>query len=116
MMFDMRVSDGTSPGLISTLFAETGSLIQFALLALRAVFRRPFEIREIIQQTYMGVWRSLPLIITSGLAIGVVLSMHTRAVMERFGAEALIPSALAIALIGETRAQINGLARDARTR
>src|SRR4029079_11976247 len=109
MMFDMRVSDGTSPGLISTLFAETGSLIQFALLALRAVFRRPFEIREIIQQTYMGVWRSLPLVITSGLAIGVVLSMHTRATMERFGAEALIPAALAIALLSETGPLITGL-------
>ena len=32
---------------------------------------------------------------TSGLAIGVVLSMHTRATMERFGAEALIASATA---------------------
>jgi hypothetical protein len=65
-------------------------------------FDVPYEIREIIQQTYMVGWRSLPLILTSGAAIGVVLSMHTRAVMERFGAESLIPSALAIALIGET--------------
>jgi phospholipid/cholesterol/gamma-HCH transport system permease protein len=109
LMPDMKTSGETSPGLITTLFAETGSLIQFALLALRAVFRRPFEIREIVQQTYMVGWRSLPLIITSGLAIGVVLSMHTRAVMERFGAEALIPSALAIALISETGPLMTGL-------
>lgn len=54
-------------------------------------------------------WRSLALVSTSGLAVGVVLSMHTRATMERFGAEALIPAALAIALISETGPLMTGL-------
>ena len=54
-------------------------------------------------------WRSLPLIATSGLAIGVVLSMHTRASLERFGAEAMIPAGLAIALIRETGPLTAGL-------
>jgi phospholipid/cholesterol/gamma-HCH transport system permease protein len=48
-------------------------------------------------------------VITSGFAIGVVLSMHTRATMERFGAAAMIPSALAIALISETGPLMTGL-------
>ena len=38
----------------------------------------------------------------SGLAVGVVLSMHTRASLERFGAESMIPAGLAIALVRET--------------
>jgi len=38
-----------------------------------------------------------------------VLSMHTRASLERFGAEAMIPAALAIALIRETGPLITGL-------
>jgi phospholipid/cholesterol/gamma-HCH transport system permease protein len=109
MMLDMSTTEITTPSWIGMLFAEAGSLSQFMLQAIRAAFRRPFEIREIIQQTYMVGWRSLPLIVTSGVAIGVVLSMHTRAVMERFGAEALIPSALAIALIGETGPLMAGL-------
>ena len=56
----------------------------------------------------MAGWRSLPLVMTSGLAIGVVLSMHTRATMERFGAEALIPAALAIVMISETGPLMTG--------
>src|SRR5207247_8165795 len=44
-----------------------------------------------------------------GFAIGVVLSMHTRASLERFGAEALIPSGLALALIRETGPLTTGL-------
>ena len=71
--------------------------------------QRPFEVREIVHQVFEIGWRSLPLVMTSGLAIGVVLSMHTRATMERFGAEALIPAALAIALISETGPLMTGL-------
>ncbi len=81
----------------------------FAMRAAWVAFRPPFELREVIHQVYMVGWRSLPLVLTSGLAIGVVLSMHTRATMERFGAEALIPAALAIALISETGPLMTGL-------
>lgn len=72
-------------------------------------FQSPFEFREVVHQIYMIGWRSLPLVMTSGLAIGVVLSMHTRATMERFGAESLIPAALAIAMISETGPLMTGL-------
>src|SRR6185436_17191487 len=53
--------------------------------------------------------RSAPLILLSGMAVGVVLSMHTRASLERFGAESLIPAGLAIALVRETGPLTTGL-------
>jgi len=53
--------------------------------------------------------RSVPLIAASGLAVGVVLSMHTRASLERFGAESMIPAGLAIALVRETGPLTAGL-------
>jgi phospholipid/cholesterol/gamma-HCH transport system permease protein len=74
----------------------------FALKAGREIFIPPFEIRETLRQVYELGFRSAPLIAVSGLAVGVVLSMHTRASLERFGAESLIPSGLAIALVRET--------------
>jgi phospholipid/cholesterol/gamma-HCH transport system permease protein len=84
-----------------------GSL--FALRALREAFRRPFEVRETLRQLFELGFRSVPLIAVSGLAIGVVLSMHTRASLARFGAEALIPAGLAIALVRETGPLTAGL-------
>jgi phospholipid/cholesterol/gamma-HCH transport system permease protein len=105
----MSATEEVSPGLFDKLLTNAGALAQFASQAVRAAFRRPFEFSEIAQQVYMVGWRSLPLILMSGVAIGVVLSMHTRAVMERFGAEALIPSALAIALISDTGPLMAGL-------
>jgi phospholipid/cholesterol/gamma-HCH transport system permease protein len=98
-----------APSIIKTFFSEAGLMSAFALRAIRVAFQRPFEVRELVHQVYMAGWRSLPLVMTSGLAIGVVLSMHTRATMERFGAEALIPSALAIAMISETGPLMTGL-------
>src|SRR5688572_9885254 len=92
-----------------TLFAHAGLIGSFGGQAILVAFQRPFEFREIVRQIYMIGWRSLPLIVMSGLAIGVVLSMHTRATMERFGAEALIPAALAIALMAETGPLMTGL-------
>ena len=73
------------------------------------MLRPPYETRETIRQLYeLGV-RSVPLIAVSGFAVGVVLSMHTRASLARFGAEALIPAGLAIALVRETGPLTAGL-------
>jgi phospholipid/cholesterol/gamma-HCH transport system permease protein len=69
----------------------------------------PYESRELVRQLFeLGV-RSVPLIATAGFAIGLVLSMHTRASLARFGAEALIPAGLAIALVRETGPLTAGL-------
>jgi phospholipid/cholesterol/gamma-HCH transport system permease protein len=82
--------------------AAVGDLAAFAAKAARESFIPPFELRETIRQVYELGMRSAPLIAVSGLAVGVVLSMHTRASLERFGAEAMIPAGLAIALVRET--------------
>ena len=82
--------------------AAVGDVSLFALKAAREIFVPPFEPRETLRQIYELGFRSAPLIAVSGLAVGVVLSMHTRASLARFGAESLIPSGLAIALVRET--------------
>lgn len=88
--------------LILAALAWVGDVALFGLRALRDAFRPPYEFAEIARHVYEIGWRSAPLIATSGFAIGVVLSMHTRSSLERFGAEAMIPAGLALALIKET--------------
>lgn len=96
-------------GTIGSRLAGVGDAVVFAGRALKDVFIPPFEFRETLRQLYEVGWRSTPLIGASGLAVGIVLSMHTRASLERFGAEALIPAALALALIRETGPLTAGL-------
>ena len=81
----------------------------FAGKAISAAVRSPFEVKETSRQVFELGCRSAPLIATSGFAVGVVLSMHTRASLARFGAEALIPAGLGIALIRETGPLTAGL-------
>ena len=96
-------------GAILGALAWIGDVFLFGLRAIYEAFRPPYEFREVARQVFEIGWRSLPLVATSGLAIGVVLSMHTRASLERFGAEAMIPAGLAIALIRETGPLVTAL-------
>jgi phospholipid/cholesterol/gamma-HCH transport system permease protein len=64
---------------------------------------------EIGRQIFDAGCRSLPLIGAAGFAVGAVMSMHTRASLERFGAEALVPVGLGLALIKETGPLITAL-------
>jgi phospholipid/cholesterol/gamma-HCH transport system permease protein len=89
--------------------AWIGDVSIFGLRAVRDAFRPPFEVREIVRQLFELGLRSSPLIAVAGFAVGVVLSMHTRASLERFGAEAMIPAGLALALVRETGPLMCGL-------
>jgi phospholipid/cholesterol/gamma-HCH transport system permease protein len=86
-----------------------GRSAQFAFRAVRETLFPPYEIQETLRQLFELGCRSVPLIAVSGLAVGVVLSMHTRASLARFGAEALIPAGLALALVRETGPLTAGL-------
>jgi len=91
------------------LLVTAGDAARFAGRALLESIRPPFEARETLRQLFELGCRSVPLIAVSGFAIGVVLSMHTRSSLARFGAEALIPAGLAIALVRETGPLTAGL-------
>lgn len=96
------------PLLLRTL-AAVGDLTVFGGCAIREAVRPPFEVRETLRQTFELGCRSLPLIAASGFAVGIVLSMHTRASLARFGAESLIPAGLGIAMVRETGPLTAGL-------
>jgi phospholipid/cholesterol/gamma-HCH transport system permease protein len=95
--------------LVGGQLATAGELSVFGARALIEMWRPPYELREVTRQLYELGFRSVPLIATSGLAVGVVLSMHTRASLERFGAEAMIPAGLGMALVRETGPLVTGL-------
>lgn len=90
-------------------FEFVGAVAMFGARAAVEAARPPYDSREILRHLYDFGYRSAPLILAAGFAVGVVLSMHTRASLERFGAEAMIPAGLAIALIRETGPLVTGL-------
>ena len=96
-------------GAITKFLVGIGDGTSFAVRVVVEGVRPPYELREVARQIFeLGV-RSVPLIAAAGFAVGLVLSMHTRASLARFGAEALIPAGLAIALVRETGPLTAGL-------
>jgi phospholipid/cholesterol/gamma-HCH transport system permease protein len=89
--------------------SAAGDMALFSFRVLRDAPRAPREFAEIARQVYEVGWRSLPLIAAAGFSVGAVMSMHTRASLERFGAEAMIPAGLALALFKETGPLVTGL-------
>src|SRR5262245_49243707 len=86
-----------------------GDVAGFGARGLWRALHPPFELTEVARQTYEVGYRSLPLIAAAGFAVGAVMSMHTRASLQRFGAESLIPTGLGLAMIKETGPLITAL-------
>jgi len=90
-------------------FTFVGVVSSFGLKALVDAFRPPIEWEFFLFQIEEIGWRSLPLILAAGFALGVVLSMHTRVTLLQFGAEALIPSLQSAAFFNELGPLITAL-------
>jgi phospholipid/cholesterol/gamma-HCH transport system permease protein len=71
--------------------AGIGAAALFAVRVVRDTFRAPFEFAYVVLEFSDQGCRSLPLIISSGMALGFVMTMHTRSELIKFGASAWIP-------------------------
>src|SRR5258708_1258682 len=91
-------------------FLETiGDYGFFAWRVLREAFEAPFEFKELGRQVAEIGSRSVSLVLPCGLALGIVMSLHTRASLTRFGAASMIPAVMTIAFFRELGALVTGL-------
>src|SRR3989304_7298073 len=95
--------------LVVTALAWAGEVGLFGLRALREAWRPPFETKELLRQLYDIGSRSAPLIAVAGFSVGIVMSMHSRSSLERFGAEALVPRVLGLSLAREIAPLVAGV-------
>ncbi len=75
----------------------------------RNIFKLPLETAETGRQIVEIGSRSAALIICCGFAMGIVMDLHTRASMVRFGASSMIPAVMTIAFFREMGPLIAGL-------
>src|SRR5215831_15039846 len=91
------------------LLEAIGDFGYFLGRAFRNLFKRPLETAETGRQIIEIGARSTALIICCGFALGIVMSLHTRASMERFGASSMIPAVMTIAFFREMGPLVTGL-------
>ncbi len=95
--------------LLSTFLQTAGAITLFGFRAVRDLFRPPFELEYLIKQLQEIGLDSLLLILSSGLALGVVMTLHTRSTLVQFGAAAEIPTFQAMSFFNELGPLVSGL-------
>jgi phospholipid/cholesterol/gamma-HCH transport system permease protein len=90
-------------------FALIGNFTSFGLRALGAAFVAPFEWQYFLIQVEATGWQSLPLIAAAGLALGVVMTMHTRSLLVSLGAGAWAPTLQSASFFNELGPLVTGL-------
>ncbi len=81
--------------------SDLGRMALFLLMAIRGVFRSPFRYREFLHQMrFIGVG-SLVVIFFTALSTGMVLGLQGYYSLNKFGADGMLGSAVALTLIME---------------
>jgi phospholipid/cholesterol/gamma-HCH transport system permease protein len=90
-------------------FLEITLMTQFAMRFFREMLKPPYEINELLKQSYIIGCKSLPLVGITGFIMGLVLTIQARPTMVQFGAESWIPAMVAVSLIREIGPVITAL-------
>ena len=86
-----------------------GNIGLFAVHAMRRALVPPLESQMILQQIELAGWKSLPLVLSSGFALGLVLALHTRTTLVQFGAQSEMPAVQSLAFFNEIGPLLAGL-------
>ena len=88
---------------------DIADVILFITHMLKETFSRRFELREFLHQCFLIGYKTLPIISVTGTIMGFVLTIQSRPVLVRFGAETILPGMVAVSLIREMGPVITAL-------
>jgi len=94
---------------VAKFFMEVSSLTRFTLHFFKEVFKPPYEFNELLKQSYVIGYRSLPLVGITGFIIGLVLTIQSRPTLAKFGASSWLPAMVAVSLFREIGPAVTAL-------
>ena len=98
-----------SRSIFQNFFIEVTSLTIFTMRFFKEVLKPPYEFNELIKQSFLIGYKSLPLVGITGFIIGLVLTIQSRPTLAKFGAESWLPAKVAVSLIREIGPAITAL-------
>ena len=90
-------------------FLEVASITIFTWHFFKEVFKPPYEFNELLKQSFLIGYKSLPLVAVTGFIIGLVLTIQSRPTLAKFGAESWLPAMVAVSIIREIGPVITAL-------
>lgn len=97
------------PTSLSGLFFKSAALAAFSIRFFKELFKPPYEMKEVLKQLFEIGYKSLGLVGITGFIIGLTLSLQSVPTLAKFGAESLVPSMVALAIILEIGPVITAL-------
>ena len=94
---------------LNIFLSDTADVFLFIARIFKETFSRNFEFKEFFYQCFQIGYKSLALISTTGIIMGLVLTIQSRPVLVDFGAVTMLPGMVAISLIREMGPVITGL-------
>jgi phospholipid/cholesterol/gamma-HCH transport system permease protein len=94
---------------LKNLFTEVAGITKFALNYFKELFLPPYEIKELVKQSYLTGFQSLALVSITGFIMGLVLTIQSKPIMTEFGAESWIPKMVGVSIIREIGPVITAL-------
>jgi len=95
--------------MIKKFFLEVASITTFTFRFFKEVVKPPYEFNEVMKQSFLIGYKSLPLVAITGFIIGLVLTIQSRPTLAKFGSESLLPAMVAVSLIREIGPVITAL-------
>ena len=104
-----NISEIIHDSLFKKFFLEVASITVFTWRFFKEVFKPPYEFNELIKQSFLIGYKSLPLVAVTGFIIGLVLTIQSRPTLAKFGAESWLPAMVAVSIIREIGPVITAL-------
>jgi phospholipid/cholesterol/gamma-HCH transport system permease protein len=104
-----KIEEDFLASIFGKFFIEVTSLAFFTLRFFKEVLKPPYEINELLKQSFLVGYKSLPLVGVTGFIIGLVFTIQTRPTLDQFGAVSMLPAMVAVSLIREIGPVITGL-------
>jgi phospholipid/cholesterol/gamma-HCH transport system permease protein len=99
-------------GIVSTLrklFLEVALLTLFTIHFFKEALRPPYEFNELMKQSFLIGYKSLPLVSVTAFIMGLVMTIQSRPTLVKFGAESWLPAMVAVSIIREIGPVITAL-------
>jgi phospholipid/cholesterol/gamma-HCH transport system permease protein len=82
-------------------FKEVAEVTLFTCRFFKEVFKPRYEFNEVMRQSYLIGYKSIPLVVFTGFILGLVFTIQSRPTLMEFGAESWLPSMVAISIFRE---------------
>jgi phospholipid/cholesterol/gamma-HCH transport system permease protein len=103
------ISAMISDSIFKRFFLEVSSLTTFTWRFFKEAFKPPYEFNELMKQSFLIGYKSLPLVGITAFIMGLVLTTQSRPTLAKFGAQSWLPAMVAVSIIREIGPAITAL-------